>query len=405
MFVRRLAAILLLSFATACSSGGGGGPAGHIVPKAPDSYKPASCKLDKFGPEALFANAGKVDRVDSGYFEKRYNRPDLEAIANASIYSSSLYLNAIGANLSAVSSQDADDLDARKDAEDCYTYQFLPKPSDKLMETWEQAVQQAAGMGGTVQGLYKVENGPQILIARGADRWTLVHEMMHYNFDKTRRQEGEDLQGTVLAKLEQTLDDFKKHIGDYEKLPNRRDLHLAADDVEKLVTLIHRLQVQSFLEEVSIEAMLIDRYFEKNLGYVSRNAVQGAVWYIVKSKENAMDAYSKLDPFLDGVEKYGNDNYWPEVAERMQKSRDSIKAVAARVDEIVKIAEERAKVLETKPVPRPKPTPGGEERVGLASMHGHRHAMEGHVPAIVTSPRYKAFERELVRIGERLSNQ
>lgn len=404
MLARAIFFAALLSLTTAltsaCSSGGGGGgPAGRIVPKAPGGYKPISCALDKVGSEALYANAGKIDRADSGYFGKRYNRADLQAVLKASIASTALYGSTIGAEISSVSFAAADDADDRKDDGDCYTYAFLPKASKELLDQWTKAAAGGEAMGGTLQGLYMNAGGPKVMILRGSDRWTLVHELMHYNFDKTRNDEHADTLGTILARIKRAQKAFDKHMSDFQSLPNRGDLQKAADDVDLMIRLLYQQNVDSFLEEIAIEAMLIDRYVDRDFTNVSPNSAKSAVWYILKSKENAMTDFGDYEKLLDRVEKLGNENFWPEIAESVKKDRDFMVAVNARIDEIIRIAQERVKVLD--PNAPPPPADGEIETPALAQRMMEPYVMSARISAIVNSPAYRENKRGVNELVEK----
>ncbi|MES2962789.1 MAG: hypothetical protein V4760_02790 [Bdellovibrionota bacterium] len=393
MFARALTAIALLALTTACSSGGGGG-AGEAPKRVtpPGTFKPASCKADDKGGIAIYANAGVITHETSEYFGKVYNRPDLEAVYDASMLSTAIYGSQINANIFSVPVADAD-------PDKCYSYSFLPEASEKQQEFWKEAAGTMGGAG-TLQGLYFRTNKPYIFILRGTDRWTLVHELMHYNFDATRIALGQDSISDLEARLRAAQRAFDKHMMDYQADKTRRDLGDAAAALETMVRAVYQKNVDSFLEEVAIESLLIERFYEGRLKNVSSQSAESGVWYITQSKENAMVDFKDYLPLLDRIEQLANEHTWPEIAQQMQTNRDLIKAVEARVDGIIAQAKKRLNLPtgeETQPTPLPVPTEG--ERIVIAASFKRMFA--AHTLAYTNTPEYKLNKRGVRRLVEK----
>lgn len=344
--------------------------------------------MDNVGPSALFTNVGRVDRVKSEYWDKTYNQPDLEAVLDASMISTAVYATRMKASIYGVPRPD-------EDSNYCYSFAFLPEPSTDLMKIWNKASQSLGGGGGTVQGLFRSpSSGPQIFILRGASRWTLVHELMHYNFDKTRAELGQPSIDDLLNDVDASQRVFDKSMADFKDFPNRRDLDLASRAVSRMIRAIYQLNVQVFLEEVTIESLLIEEFYKGRLKVVRKDSAESGVWYIGHSKKNAVSEFKDYLVLAERVEKLATENIWTDIADEMKANRALVESIVTRIDELATRARQRLGL------PPEEETPS--ETTGLvAASVVPEHMHDAHTAHFTESPRHKANKRGVLRLVEK----
>ncbi len=335
----------------ACGGGdGGSGPAANVIPKADFS---ACDQNPSVGPSALVGNASKTEFVASKFFGKPYDRFDLEAVLDASVVATTEYVKSLGINLMKVT--------VGSPGGKCPNYFSLPNANDPLEKIWNEA---SAGTNGnaSLQGLFFefCGNGtgtgcrdrqmvnPTILVNHVSDRWTLVHEMMHYNFNQGRKADSNIPASSMLDKMTKYHSaQFKKFYSDFEALPNRGDLAGAVNELKELVKVSHHLMFRKALEEISIEGMLIDLW--ANGDFKNSGARTPSTWYMEFSRGQAMEQAREFEGFIPPLLNAAEQNFWPEIVE-------DIKAVKELIDmpknETLRMIKEAKAKIAAKTVPK-----------------------------------------------------
>jgi len=379
-----ISATLILS---ACGGGGGGGgESGNVVPKADLS---ACDQHPEVGLSAILANAGKTDFVPSSFFGKPYDRFDLEAVLDASVKSTTQYVTSIGIKLRKVVTGSA--------AGKCPNYFGVPDAEASLQSIWSQA---SAGMNGnaSLQGLYFENCGedtgsscreremvnPTILVNHVSDRWTLVHELMHYNFDQGAKATKEIPSDVMLKKMTKYhTAQFKKFFNDFEALPNRGDLAAAVKELEQLVKIGHHYMFQKDLEEIAIEGMLIDLWSKGE--FKNSGARTPSTWYMEFSRGQAIQKAGEFEGFIAPLMSAAEQNFWPEIVAEVKAVKELMDM--PKVESLRMIKEAKRKIAmktgrlteengETSPVEIPSVSMRSSDRSVEADFdvqHAHNH--------------------------------
>ena len=379
-----ISATLILS---ACGGGGGGGgESGNVVPKADLS---ACDQHPEVGLSAIVANAGKTEFVPSEFFGKPYDRFDLEAVLDASVKSTTQYVISIGIKLRKVVTGSA--------AGKCPNYFGVPDAEASLQSIWSQA---SAGMNGnaSLQGLYFENCGedtgsscreremvnPTILVNHVSDRWTLVHEMMHYNFDQGAKATKEIPSDVMLKKMTKYhTAQFKKFFNDFEALPNRGDLAAAVKELEQLVKIGHHYMFQKDLEEIAIEGMLIDLWSKGE--FKNSGARTPSTWYMEFSRGQAIQKAGEFEGLIAPLMSAAEQNFWPEIVAEVKAVKELMDM--PKVESLRMIKEAKRKIAmktgrlteengETSPVEIPSVSMRSSDRTVEADFdvqHAHNH--------------------------------
>lgn len=299
-----------LALTTGC--GGSSGSAANVV----TDFSACNQKPDA-GASAIASNAAKTEWVQSDFFNKPYDRYDLEAVLDASSTSTTNYVQSLGINLNRIPTDDA--------SKQCPTYYNLPAATGDFAKIWDQASSGIAppahlaglffeycGAGGRSCSETEMVN-PTILVFESSDRWTLVHEMMHYNFTQARKA------STTLASsgyLDRAAKGLAARMAatykDFVAMPNRADLTSVVADLRTLAETHKEIFVRKSLEEISIEGMLIDLW-SKN---ILRNATTRVpdTWYMEFSRDQFLPTLPQFEKMGADLKKAADDNFWPEIS-------------------------------------------------------------------------------------------
>jgi hypothetical protein len=169
---------------------------------------------------------------------------------------------------------------------------------------WEQSVRlvddenRRRGTVSFIAGMY-LPNYPAILIREDANRWTLVHEFMHHNFQTLAVKAGYD-DGRVqvdLRDLPGQIDQILKSdsLSDSVKIAKAVPLFLRLSDSSDAFIIRHAL------EEVTVEAMIQDGVDAGEITYVPAKAYANATWYIGHSQGVFIHFYDKLDDLYSSL--------------------------------------------------------------------------------------------------------
>lgn len=311
---------------SSCGSGGGGGGGERVVP--PD-FNSCDQKPDT-GAAAIAANSTQTQWVPSEFFAKPYDRFDLEAVLDASSVSTTDYVRSLGVNLNRIPRE------SLKNA--CPTYYNLPAADKTLSAIWSEAAGGSTG-NGKLAGLFfelcgdggfpsckdrEVVN-PTILVDEASDRWTLVHEMMHYNFNQARKAATDLPTDSWLKRATKGYAaDMKTAFKAYQDMPNRDDLSLAVKNFRGLVEVGKETYVRHALEEMTIEGMLINRWADGKFKNVSAKAPESGVWYMGYSRDQFIPSLPPLEEVADILKKAADDNFWPEISADVAKISEMI---------------------------------------------------------------------------------
>lgn len=333
-----VAVLSMSAVLSACGGGGGGGGESHAIPKTDFT---ACDQHPEVGSSALIGNASKTEFVKSEFFNKPYDRYDLEAVLDASVSSTIQYVNSLGIKLNKVVTGSP--------GGKCPNYFNVPNASENFQAIWNEAA------GGTsnnasLQGLFfeycgrdgsgascreREMTNPTILVNHVADRWTLVHELMHYNFNQGRKASPDIPSARRLEQMVKYHEArFKKFYQDFKDIPNRGDLANAITELETMVLANHHALAQGPLEEVAIEATLIKLWSQDQLKNTGGRTP--STWYLKQNAEKA----SVLDQFEQVVltlKKDAEENFWPEIAEQADKA---LAKILAPKTEAMRFAEE-----------------------------------------------------------------
>lgn len=399
-------AISATFFLGACGGGGGGsGESGNVIPKVDLS---ACDQHPEVGLSAIVENASKTEFVPSAFFGKPYDRYDLEAVLDASVKSTTQYVNSLGITLRKVVTGSA--------AGKCPNYFGVPDAEAGLQTVWSNA---SAGTNGnaSLQGLFFENCGdgtgvscreraminPTILVNHVSDRWTLVHELMHYNFNQGRKATKEIPSSVMLDKMTKYhTAQFKKFYNDFEALPNRGDLSNAVKELEMLVKIGHHHMFRKDLEEIAIEGMLIDLWAKDE--FKNSGARTPSTWYMEFSRSQAIQKAGEFEGYIAPLMNAAEQNFWPEIVEEVK----AVKALIdmPKVESLRMIKEAKAKIAaktgkidgadETAPVELPSVSAWSGE-TSTESDFDHHHA-HNHIEQLDREQREKKFIEEIRKL-------
>lgn len=401
------------AFLSACGEGGGGGgESGNVVPKVDLS---ACDQHPEAGLSAILANASKTEFVPSEFFGKPYDRFDLEAVLDASVKSTTQYVNSLGVTLRKVVTGSA--------AGKCPNYFGVPDADQSFQTIWSKA---SAGTNNnsSLQGLYFENCGedtgvncreremvnPTILVNHVSDRWTLVHEMMHYNFDQGRKATKEIPSDVMLMKMTKYhTAQFKKFFNDFEALPNRGDLASAVKELEQLVKIGHHHLFQKDLEEIAIEGMLIDLWSKDE--FKNSGARTPSTWYMEFSRSQAIQKAGEFDGYIAPLMSAAEQNFWPEIVADIKAVKDLIDM--PKIESLRMIKEAKAKIAaktgkqsedtgETSPVEIPSVS-ARSSGTSVEADFSHEHA-HNHIEQLDREQQEKKFLEEIRKLKSTLEN-
>lgn len=303
-----LMTLALAASLTACSDGGGGGGGGSRV--VPRDYDKIACKNNApdVGPNAHFQNKTKTEFV-LGVFDKPFDRYDLEAVLDASAVSTTDYVKSLGVNLFKVARTNLGGA--------CQTYFNLDEVPSDIKNVWDRA---SGGLSdGRLAGLYWDNCGtrcqdfeivqPTILVDEATDRWTLVHEMMHHNFNQGRKANKSIIPYTPLVRqMQRSLNRIEKYLGDHQARPDATKLEAVVAETESLTRSLYELEVRGSFEEVALEAQLVKLWTQNVFRGGSLQAAQSSLWYMDASRKNGMATFQEVQSILDLVKSEATKN-------------------------------------------------------------------------------------------------
>ncbi len=324
-------ALFISSLLSACTSGGGDATPPEIRKGAIEDLNRCIHKPNE-GSEALLNLAGDSGVVDSGFFGKLMNRPDVVAILDASAEATIRYAKAIGLNVFKTPYNAGERI--------CPTFATLDFAPPRLQAIWSMATANiGTGTTGTLLGLYfdyvclpntkEVTAGstrcsntrvtqPVILVTEATDKWTLMHEMMHHNFKKTNKERGFSMPDhQLLSELNKTSDAIEKMKEKYSTSESRENFEMLLTTIHNAVKLNLETITRGKLEETAIEGLLIELWTSDQLRQVTTTG--SSVWYMGVGADAALEQIPDMKPLVkvlsSEIEKHG----WPEYGTRISE--------------------------------------------------------------------------------------
>lgn len=327
-----------LAFATAACDVTTSSDGDRVVPK---DQPPAKPEFDlNEGGIADFSAINRSSRAET-YFSKAYDRADLEAVLLASGASTIEFVQRLGIDLYRVPR-------AKKEAAVYFT--TLSLPPTVFDELWKGT---SDGLGDTAQleGLYfdacPLDDNcearrvvrPTILVNEAGDRWTLVHEMMHYEFNTQRKTDG----SADLTTYENLRKQSTNHVVDllktYKDNPNREVLMAAARELDNLSHITYgRLTVKEF-EEMTDENLLLDEWALGRLPYVPSRAAANAVWYMNYGRTEGLKLLAPVESTLSSMLDVAQQSGYTDIVDQVRETQSYIADIRSYSREMVKRAE------------------------------------------------------------------
>ncbi len=195
------ATILVLSIISLLQSGCSGQPPGQPrLARLTPIYDESVCTIQKSQGRNVDLKAAaqdsRQDVVAAPFFNKRYNRHHLEAVFSTSAIATAKFASQLlNGRLYRVQREFV------KGEKLCPMFTDLPEASTDLYAVWDEQVRKTQGGQSRLAGIYFQYCDPErdcddrrltlptILIDDARDRWTLVHELMHFNFDRERKRD------------------------------------------------------------------------------------------------------------------------------------------------------------------------------------------------------------------------
>lgn len=306
-------------------------------------YDESVCMIPKSRGTAVDLSKSSTDEpTTSRFFGKRYNAPYFQAVFSTSAVATGQFVGQLlGGRLFRIQH---DYVPGKKV---CPTFTDLPKAPDELQGVWDN--QTSKIKNGSLSGLYfeycqsdcddhTVKN-PTILIDDARDRWTLVHEMMHYNFDRERKRDPESigelkLEHDAIAAKEAIYENYLRYLG----LKDHGSLLSLENQASWLIrTFTYQTLVRGLFEEIATEGLLLDAYIKGDLVNVSPLAADNASLYMDYAAKLGATRFdevvynqSKMSFSLNSLARFirseAEEHGWPDLAASATDDQNFIKA-------------------------------------------------------------------------------
>ncbi len=251
--------------------------------------------------------------VDSGYFGKLVDRSDLNQLLVCNIPETAQHAANEHLTLYVVNQNN----------NSCNTFSFLKVPSSHVYSYWKDAT--GASGANSLLGLYKEDCGdscqpdtvinPLVLLNACTDRWTMVHEMTHHNFNVQRKRfRPLDSDEIVIANLLNELNVMQQIVGEYNNSPSEYGGMQLVHALDRVRDLLVRFTYQTAFEEVSIESMLMREYAYGNLQNVPSSALRNSISYIRFSTAAGVDRLAPIKSAAEDLGQSARANGWSRVA-------------------------------------------------------------------------------------------
>ncbi len=212
-------------------------------------------------------------------------------------------------------------------APECRYFDFLNLPTAEAQKNWNAAKgggainSQLLGLFTTIysrnsSNLQSHLTSPTILLLDSTKKWTLLHEMSHYLFAKSRaRQFNLQFNSEIQQQIVNLGNSIRTRMGMYEEAPSE------AIGLE-VVKLFHQhfdlhfeLDKRTALEEFTIESMLLEQAKASQiLGISGSQDQKNALSYMRSNSRTVVNSYLKKIAELDDLDERFFKNQWPAVS-------------------------------------------------------------------------------------------
>ena len=249
--------------------------------------------------------------VNSGYFGKLIDRSDLNSILPTNIQQTAAHASNERLAVFVVAQGQ------------CSTFSFLPYAPTHLYEYWKEAAG-ATGVS-SLLGLYKEDCGggcnpnevinPIVMLNACTDRWTMVHEFVHHNFNVQRKKyKPFDSDEAIIAVLMNELNVLQATVDGYNRAPDEYQGMRLAHSLDRVRDLLTRFTYQTSFEEVSIESMLMREFGYNRLRNVPSSAIRNAISYVRFSTSAGVDRLAPIRTAAEDLALSARENGWDRVA-------------------------------------------------------------------------------------------
>jgi hypothetical protein len=308
------------------------------------AYRDSSCAFSpKINGGANLDYLG-MERIEATYFGKLLNIYPLAGIISADLESSFEFLSKAPLKVYKVPS----------DKGGCKNYSSLQLAPQAILNEWDKLNSAMGSKDAFLLGLFlpakKVKQitgfgrQPAIIYREDTEKWTLVHEFMHYLFNFQRESHGED----VLKNQEEIM-----RIGEeFDQTMNGASQEDLKDPVfiKKVSLLFMKHEnlllnhLKNFpLEEMTIETNLIAMFDNNTLNYTTEYSRLGAAWYIQSSFKTFAELINQESEAHDKVKQYAIDLYLTDLVTQFEDFEKTAIAVVEEAQALNKQAEEAFK--------------------------------------------------------------
>lgn len=286
-----LVASLFITSLVGCGSDGGGGSSATS-----DVVRSTNCEFAYDEGEELDLQLAKNLTSETTNFGKKFHSNLLDAVGSASAKDTVKLINSLGVKV------------YKSVAKGCPMFKDLPVVTGEPLKTWKEATKTDTEQGFTA-GLhigrdYKHNGKPKwesvIIVRDDADRWTLVHEMMHMLFHKWETEEGVPSH-TLRSDSAKTQRQLALALNAFKTSGSGTDFRNVAQRFYDVAAMDHEMLKRSALEESTIEDTLAVRLLDNRLRFLpnrTRNA-----WYLLQNLQRAKPEYEQKFDFLNEAER------------------------------------------------------------------------------------------------------
>ncbi len=320
--------ILLSIFLTSC--GGQNGSMAYDKLRVLDR----ECEYPLDAGEDITDFTFSEEAIEEGPFGRPYNTDFLEKISKASTRATLNFAHALGIKTVKVGESDSK----------CQLFYFLEKARGESLKTWTTIVDGGRNPAGlyfsinSSRSLLPVE--PTIILRVDSNRQTLVHELMHYNFHRTKTSMAKINQWELEHNYSLRREDLNVNLQAYLQNKNSENFEILVESMTSVVSILEEYLLEgrdSMLEEVSIEYILIKSYLEGELEYVP-DSVWGTYSYMSGNANLLLRTF--VDPIKNIISTLIKDAevYW-EHREHIQSLSEEINRFTSRLQNVLNQAE------------------------------------------------------------------
>lgn len=243
-----------------------------------------------------------LPEVRNSYFGKKFDYAPIRALYRASGRATVEFIEAQGVRIFKIPKIEAG----------CEYFASATLAPVDLQKYWNSATTQSQNEEGP-SGLFVEKNSYDVPSARfsaqiglriDADRWVLMHEYMHHQFDREASRTGLIASGVRLA-LEEKTRRLKLVVKSYEATGGVKKLKLAIRTYLETAPLIRELAIRYPLEEVAIETFLQIEYRAGHFDFMpfSADVSNGYILTSAMRATKMLDEYSALERLLGDAAK------------------------------------------------------------------------------------------------------